>query len=266
MSIAFISSMNKKIYDNYGKRFLNEFANFASPNLKLYIIFEGDFPEEILHIASNILTIKLMSKEHHRFLKFFGSLQEANGIKIKIFEENGEKKLNVRNDYRFNAIKFSFKPFAIYESLKYIPQDLEYLIWTDADLRCNKKFSHEDLVKFLPHHEILSYLGRKNMYSECGFLGFNLKNSNTRKYIQTVIDIYNSGEIFSLDEWHDSWIWDYVRLEFEKNGLSFLDISGDGHDTEHVYINSGLGEYFDHLKGPIRKKTGQSFSEDYKKK
>ena len=33
--------------------------------------------------------------------------------------------------------------------------------------------------------------------------------------------IYETGEIFSLDEWHDSFIWDHVRKEFtnQKNGF-----------------------------------------------
>ena len=58
-------------------------------------------------------------------------------------------------------------------------------------------------------------------------------------------DIYVTGEIFSLNEWHDSWIWDYVRLEFEKKKTKFKNISNI---YEHPYINSGLGEIFDHLK------------------
>ena len=111
----------------------------------------------------------------------------------------------------------------------------------------------------------MSYLGRKNMYSECGFLGFNLKHNQFKDFIHRIINIYKSGEIFSLEQWHDSWIWDYVRMEFEnESNTKFKDISGNGYDHEHVYINSGLEEYFDHLKGPVRKKTGHSFKEDYK--
>lgn len=265
MNIAFISSMNIKIYENYGKRFLFEFAQFASKEIKLFILFEGEFPEEALHISKNIFIIKLLSKDHYQFLKFFGSLKEANGLKISLFQENGQQKINFKNDYRFNAIRFSFKPFSIFESLNYIPETTDILIWTDADLRCIKNFDYNNLAQFLPENNMLmSYLGRKKMYSECGFLGFNLKHNKFRDFINRVINIYVTGEIFSLEQWHDSWIWDHVRKEFEKEmDVKFLDISGSGYETEHVYINSGLGEFFDHLKGPVRKKTGHSFSEDY---
>jgi len=267
MKLAFVSTMNKKLYNFYGKRFLEEFAKFASNEIKLFIIFENELPDEILHISDNIIVIPLMSELHNSFMKKFGSLHEARGLKIKTFKENGETKINFRPDYRFDAIRFSFKPFSIHQSLSYIPQDLDYLIWTDADLRCKKRFLPEDLTNFLPKEdEVMSYLGRENAYSECGFLGFNLKIDETEKYINRVIEIYESGEVFSLQQWHDSFIWDYVRKEFEEKEISkFRDISGTGHNKEHVYINTGLDKFFDHLKGPQRKEDGNSSEEDYAK-
>ena len=63
----------------------------------------------------------------------------------------------------------------------------------------------------------MTFLARKNSYSECGFLGFNTKHEYFKQYIQSIIDIYVTGEIFSLEQWHDSWIWDYLRINFEKN-------------------------------------------------
>jgi len=267
MKIAFVSTMNKKLYDFYGKRFLEEFAKFASKEIQLFIIFEGAYPEEILKISENIIICPLMSEDHSIFLKKFGSLHEARGLKIKMFVEDGQQKINFRPDYRYDAVRFSFKPFSVHQSLDYVPGDLDYLIWTDADLRCKKPFGPLDLIKFLPDDdEVMSYLGRKNAYSECGFLGFNLNQKKTREYINRMIEIYKNGEIFSLDQWHDSFIWDHVRVEFQNEfQTKFKDISGDGNEKEHVYINTGLDEFFDHLKGPQRKTEGQSSSEDYEK-
>ena len=100
----------------------------------------------------------------------------------------------------------------------------------------------------------MSYLGRKDSYSECGFLGFNLKHPEFYNYINRVINIYITGEIFSLKEWHDSWIWDHVRIEFEEKNILFKNISGKGYAHHHPFINSGLENFFDHLKGPVRKR------------
>jgi hypothetical protein len=266
MSVAFVSTMNQKLYDLYGKRFINEFISSADNKIKLFIIFEGKVPNEIIGLSNNIYSIPLLSEKHNHFVKFFGSLTEARGIRVRIFEENGQKKINVTSDYRFDAIRFSFKPFAIHQSLQYIPEELEYLIWTDADLRCKKNFVEEDLLQFLPaNNELMTYLGRENNYSECGFLGFNIKNPSFYNYINRVIDIYTSGEIFSLREWHDSWIWDHVRNEFEQKNILFKNISGRGYSHHHPFINSGLEKFFDHLKGPNRKKEGRSPDKDYLK-
>lgn len=266
MNLAFVSTMNRRLYDYYGKRFLEEFAESASKEIKLFIIFEGDYPEEALNISNNIIILPLLSEEHSSFVKYFGSLHEARGLRIKIFTEKGEQKINFTPDYRYDAIRFSFKPFSIHQALNYLPENLDYLIWTDADLRCKKNFEASDMLEFMPNsEEVMSYLGRKDSYSECGFLGFNMKNKNTKNYIQRVVNIYQTGEIFSLNQWHDSYIWDYVRKEYEKsNDSKFKDISGEGFNYEHVYIKSGLDKYFDHLKGP-RKKDGSSSSSDRSK-
>ena len=78
-----------------------------------------------------------------------------------------------------------------------------------------------------------------------------------------MIEIYLSGEIFSLKEWHDSWIWDHVRREFEKSNIVFKNLSGEKFEQlEHPFVNCNLGKYFDHLKGP-RKSAGYSPKEDY---
>ena len=264
MSIAFVSTMNKRLFDLYGSRFIDEFAINADENIKLFILFEGEIPEEIINKKSNIFCIPLMSDQHNQFIKFFGSLFEARGIKVKFFQDNGEQKINVSNNYRFDAIRFSFKPFSIHQSLKYIPENLDFLIWTDADLRCKQKFSFKDLEPFLPNsNELMTYLGRKNVYSECGFLGFNVKHHQFHNYIKRIIEIYTTGEIFSLEEWHDSWIWDHVREEFEERDILFRNISGKAYEHHHPFINSGLEKFFDHLKGPTRKKTGESPKHDY---
>ncbi len=55
MKLAFVSTMNKKLYDFYGKRFLEEFAKFASKEIQLFVIFEGNYPEEILGISDNVI-------------------------------------------------------------------------------------------------------------------------------------------------------------------------------------------------------------------
>ena len=59
MSLAFVSTMNKKLYDEYGKRFINEFIDNAHEEIKLFIIFEGNCPNEIINLG-NTKSIKII--------------------------------------------------------------------------------------------------------------------------------------------------------------------------------------------------------------
>ncbi len=74
---------------------------------------------------------------------------------------------------------------------------------------------------------------------------------------------YENAEqgIFTLDEWHDSFVFDAVRKQFNLNELNWSSgiIKGEGHPL----INSDWGAYLDHLKG-ARKDTGKSHAKDLK--
>jgi hypothetical protein len=77
--------------------------------------------------------------------------------------------------------------------------------------------------------------------------------------------MYDDAEsgIFTLDEWHDSFVFDAVRKKF-KGQLKELNwsagvVRGEGHPL----INSAWGAYLDHLKGD-RKDLGRSKSKDLK--
>ena len=54
MSIAFVSTMNKKLYVEYGRRFINEFIDNAHEDIKLFIIFEGNCPNEIINLKKSL--------------------------------------------------------------------------------------------------------------------------------------------------------------------------------------------------------------------
>ena len=69
--------------------------------------------------------------------------------------------------------------------------------------------------------------------------------------------MYNGGELFQIEEWHDSFIFDQVRIYLEKQkkcsnvNISDFGIKDVGNES-HVFVASILGDYMDHKKG-IRK-------------
>jgi hypothetical protein len=259
-----ITSFNANLYEQYAKRMIHEFSEKSDQSVKLLVIFEGDELPKV-----NIPNVELVSFNnpgHKGFIKKFGHLYEARGYKVL---KNTNNQLHFSYDLNFDAVKFSFKVFALLQALSIIGHDIDFA-WIDADIRCLRTFGKNDLFRFFPDNDqLMSYLGRNNFppkgaYSECGFLAFNPKHSSTLLFLERVASIYLSGEIFAFEQWHDSWIWDRVRTEFEKEGVSFKNISGVAADTQHPFINCDLGKFFDHLKGPSRKKNGLSFDDDYR--
>lgn len=269
MSLCFVSSMNKGIYDEYGKRFIDECLSYASSDLSLIIVFEGDIPSELAS-KKRLECLPLAQSNHHRFLKFFGNLYEANGVKIKRSKQpNGQIATRLEREFRFDARRFSFKIFSLRLARTHLGPTLPFA-WLDADMRCLQTVTWQDILPFMPdQHQVMSYLGRTAFppdapYSECGFLGFNPAHPELDAYLGRMEDLYLTGEFFTKKQWHDSWLWDEVRREFEARGSEFKNISGSAETLEHPFINTGLGQFFDHLKGPTRKKQGRSFDRDYR--
>jgi len=259
-----ITSVNEHLLNQYGLRMAQEFSEKSDGTINLKVIYEGEKVPEIQ--LRNVEFIKFNHPDHQEFVRKFGHIHEARGLRIEFLPEN---RVNLSRDFRFDAVRFSFKIFALLQAIDLFKPE-KHFAWLDADVRCLRQFSASDLTRFFPEDsQLMSYLGRNNFppsgaYSECGFLGFNSRHPRLMDFLNRMATTYKNGEIFGHAQWHDSWIWDQTRFEFERTQVAFKNISGSAADMEHPFINSDLGIYFDHLKGPLRKQSGHSFTEDYK--
>ena len=264
--IRFVTTINSHLYKEYGKRALSEFDQFCGTDVDMSLIFEGTVPEDIGDYK-NIRIFSSESKERNNFSRKFGHLKELNGLVIKYLNEE-KTKIHLTHNYRYNAMRFSHKIFSIWEEFERCKAIKKYLVWIDADIRVLRDFNHSNLLRFLPEtDEIASYLGRKsfpkpNAYSEGGWYAFNLKNPFINNFISDLIGLYDTGDLFTLSEWHDCMAFDKIRLDYEKEGNKFKNLSFGIEDLEHPFINCGLEEFFDHLKGPERKRLGRSWEGD----
>jgi hypothetical protein len=155
-------------------------------------------------------------------------------------------------DYRFHAKRFSYKVFSILEASK----EGGLLIWLDGDTRAFRGIPLEFLRGLLPKGKHIAYLGRERMHSECGFVIYDCDKLG--KFFEAWRNLYVSGELYSLKEWHDSFVFDHLR---EKMKIPSENISGVGKNAHHPFINSPLGKYIDHMKGN-RKARGRSSKSD----
>jgi hypothetical protein len=89
----------------------------------------------------------------------------------------------------------------------------------------------------------------------------HLTSPVTQQFLTEFQRMYDDAEngIFTLKEWHDSFVFDAVRKRFPMQELNWSAglINGEGHPI----INSEWGAYIDHLKGD-RKDKGRSRKTD----
>ena len=175
----------------------------------------------------------------------------------KAFVERNKNRFDNKDfikDYWQDGVRFCYKVYAYTHAIMNY-QDLDGIIGIDADSVFYKKID-EDWIKKHIHRDncMMTYLGRPN-YSECGFLYFNMKHPDIQQYANRMKSLYDTDGIYNLKEQHDSYVWDYVRKEFENRGTKNYDL-GDG-KAGHVQARSILGTVYDHTKGE-RKIKGRS--------
>jgi hypothetical protein len=74
--------------------------------------------------------------------------------------------------------------------------------------------------------------------------------------------LYTQDKLFNLEEYHDSYLFWHLLKQHDLVKESFNISEGHPHKPGvHVFINSPLGKYMDHLKGS-RKKQGKSKASD----
>lgn len=266
MKIVAVTSFHAEKFEEYGRKMIETFDKFWPRDIKLIVYYQGAFER----LKSDRIEWRDLDKVAaiQVFKSKFAQFREANGHITLQNTQTGAFK-NVW-DYRFDAIRFSHKVFSILDAIDLNIKEQEnppdITLWIDADTFTTKDIDLAWLERVLPKrshggeiNQFMTYLGRKDDHSEAGWLGFNMRNALTEKFFKELRKVWLDGSIFALKEWHDSYVFDWLRENTFKNSSdAFVNIAGDGHDTVHPFVNSVLGERIDHLKGHIRKIMGSS--------
>ena len=260
---VYITSLNQKLFEDYGKNFVESWLANAALDLVLIVVHEEQKADYLAPYSSgNVISLPLASEEYALFKKKFGRFTEAAGFSL-IPLDQAQNSYQLNYNYRFDALRFSFKIFSLMKVLRTGLVTNEFA-WIDADIICRQPFSADQMRPMFPEvGQIASYLGRTsfpqpNPHSECGFVGYRLDNSSVVEFLEDFERLYIEGSIFQLTEWHDSYIFDVLRIKYESMGHEFKNLVAGLPESEHPFMSSKLAEMFDHLKGPDRKKRGFS--------
>jgi hypothetical protein len=238
---VFVTSWSNKGYEQYGKKFLESWQEFGWRDAAPLVVFhEGKVPEAVGPVYLDLLG----DPDVVAFHKTYGRFPEANGV-----GKTKDGRLVV--DYRWQATKFARKVFAITSSGR-IPQ-ANWRIWIDADVVFKRRPELEFWEQVTPDDKDLVYIGRDNRdwhHSECGWVSYKLPQCLA--FLKTFRDVYSTGKVFKLGEWHDSFVFDWCRQKYDQP-LAYKNLA-EGIRGMHPWPETILGRYMDHYKGPVAKK------------
>lgn len=243
MKFEVVTSMNQAYYDNIGNKMLDSYVERWPDDVKLKIYTEEDLllPESSKYEIRDLYQLE---------------------PELKNFVERNKDRKDQQNpkELHLGAVRFSYKTFSIINACT--TSEADYVIWLDADTFTHTDVTKDFLESLVKPEAYVSYLGRENNYSECGFVIYNIRHEFNLRFMNQWKELYITDMVFSLPQWHDSYVFDVLRKLFENEGVMVNNnLSPWGKDYDHVFINSILGEYMDHMKGD-RKYEGKSKKSD----
>lgn len=258
-----VTTCNRSGYEQYGREMIASFDRHWPATVTLHVYVEGFAPT---HSSPRIAYHDLLAecpglvafKSRHANSPLAHGRTRQKRLKVAV--DWSKPKVKVRRidwglGYRWDAVRFSHKTFAIFHAARAAGTDV--LVWLDADVRVFADVPPAFLEATMPEACLLGYLARPK-FSECGFVAYNLRHPAIGDFMSAYEAMYAKDRLFGLSEFHDSFVFDAVRRRFERRGCKTHDIGqGLGARSGHVFVNSPLGRYMDHMKGE-RKDLGAS--------
>ena len=237
-----VTTFNKESFESYSCKMLLSFDKHWPKQISIHAYYE-DMNRPMDNFSSRVV-----------FHNFNEQVKDWYKFKEKFFFKELNKPDNsVNSFYKYSATKFAHKVYSIKEHLNNNLSD--YLIWLDSDIITINNIDIDFLKGLINEQFYLSYLGREHIkfHSEAGFLIFNTRNKFHEEFWDGMSDMYDNGQLFNEKEWHDSYIFDVVRLNLEKKNCKNFNISKLGLKTStdilNVFDNSVLGKHMIHFKG-----------------
>jgi len=273
MKLKIITSYKPGTWKSFAKRGIHSMAEKFPKDVDIFLYCEEQKPQDVNNRIQCIDLIKA-EPELFNFKNKYKNDPVANGKLTQI--PNGVRRSNTlqgldkdKESFLWDAVRFSNKVFCIINAVRN-SKDYDYVLWIDADTFTFRPVPLDFFQNLLPQDTMLTYLGRENptlndggVYPECGFVGYNLKHPEIQNFITDWENLYKTGEVFDILEWHDSFVFWHLSKIYRKNkNIKVNDIGYQkGVKGHHVFINSELGLYMDHFKGK-RKSRGTSAKKD----
>jgi len=231
-----ITSFTEEGYELYGKEFIRTFKQFWPDNVRLVVYYEGD---DVFR--------RMQGWEDYWQVRHIKDFMDALTFDI-------QKGILPDGQYNINLdARMARKPFMQAHALE---QYGGKVFWLDADSVTHSAVPYMFLDELLPDDKLCCYLGRHTAsgerwyYTESGCLGWNSKHPLCERFMRAYKDYFLFGAWMTHKIWHDCEAFDELRASSGAQD-QFVNLAAHlPQGTMHVFINSVLGTYMDHRKGP----------------
>jgi hypothetical protein len=263
-SITVVTTFHQPGLSLYGQRFLDSFAERVENKVKLLVYAEDCTPVNPNPEQITILNATEVLPKLNAFKSKWGSVDKANGIPPA--DIRARRPRDWQKKFKWDAVRFANKTYAVYDACT---RSKDWCVWMDADTFVHSDWSHKQFKELLPNNAWITYVGRgkgSQTWPECGFYGMNLNHPVCHEFLKEFERMYEDADngIFTLEEWHDSYVFGHILNNMKKDFPTVLDYSAEMYLREastggggHPLINTVLGKWMDHMKGD-RKTAGKS--------
>lgn len=241
--ITIVTTFSDKGYEDYGKIFLESCKNYLDSSVDLLVYKDN----VVIPYQQNLKVLLL----------------ESNSPDLTKFKERNSFRDEAEVKFQWQSVRFSHKVYAIHHAAMNVKT--RYLVWLDSDTELYDHVNDEYFIKFFSKGDFVGYLGRGGeAFSECGFMIYDLAHPSAKDFFNRFKWYYDTDELYNLKEWHDSFIFDTVRKEFEESGkINAINLSKD---VNKHHFNVVLDGYIMHLKGDRKHKREKMLEKALRRK
>ena len=239
MKIKLISTFSDAGYHDYAKNFVESCFKYIKG---IDVVVYKD-------------NVNLQDTDHVKFLNLESTCPDLVEFKKRNAHRTFKK-------FWFDGVRFAHKVYATIHASR--EENLDYLIWLDADTEIYDVINPEYFINFLPKGKFVGYIGRKTD-TETGFLIFDMRHPEAKNFFNRYEWYYSTDAIYTQSEFHDGFIFDVIKKEFEAdNRISSHSISPPGITKNH--FNTIFDGFMMHYKGEGKEKRESLIAKAMKRK
>jgi hypothetical protein len=187
--MKYVTSFSAKGYQQYGRRFLESYVEHMAHPITVYVEVGCDFQHPLV-TYKDLMTVPGCREFLSRML----------------FSTMHGKMWDGRYDYRYAVNRFCRKHFAAFDAAEHeATNGGDWLVWLDADIELGQPIPDPVDGPFM------YYLGRPEWHSCSSYVAWDMRKACNANWWFNLRNLYLTGTVFALPEWHDSFINDWLR-------------------------------------------------------